>query len=173
MNKQELAFQIQKASQLKGSFKLRSGRISNIYFDKYQFESRPELLDSITDHLMDMIPHGIDILGGMEMGGIPLAAALSLKTKKPCVFIRKQAKKYGTEKQAEGCSVLGKKVLLIEDVITTGGAVCSSAELIKKAGGIAEHTLCVIYRGESPALLDSAKLKLHSLFQLKDGSLES
>ncbi len=170
LSKKDLALQIEKISKLKGSFKLRSGQTSDFYFDKYQFESNPIILDAITDYLVDMIPKNIELLGGLELGGIPIATALSLKTKIPCVFIRKQAKNYGTKKQAEGQSVKHKKILLVEDVITTGGAVCSSAISLRKEGGLVEHVICVIYRGLSSSKLEQENLKLQSLFNLNDFS---
>ena len=170
VNKKELALKIERASKLRGSFKLRSGQISDVYFDKYQFESDPDLLNAITDHFIPMIPENIDLLGGMELGGIPLASVLSLKTKIPCVFIRKKAKSYGTEKQAEGPKVQNKNILLVEDVITTGGAVCDSAKALRKEGGIVEYVISVIHRNSDTSQLNQNNLKLQSLFTLNDFS---
>ena len=170
MNKKELALKIEKISKLRGSFKLRSGQISDVYFDKYQFESDPDLLNAITDHFIPMIPKNTDLLGGLELGGIPLASVLSLKTQIPCVFIRKKAKSYGTEKQAEGPKVQNKNILLVEDVITTGGAVCDSAKALRKEGGIVEHVISVIHRSSDTSHLSQNNLKLQSLFTLNDFS---
>ena len=102
MDKRELAKEIYNVSHLTGNFKLRSGSVSNEYFDKYLFESKTELLKSITEHLLKLIPHDTDILAGLEMGGIPIATSLSLKTDIPVVFVRKKDKDYGTCKLAEG-----------------------------------------------------------------------
>ena len=82
------------------------------------FESNPLLLEEIANHLVHLLPANFDILAGLEMGGIPLAVALSIKTSKPVVFVRKKAKEYGTNKIAEGIDITGKKLVVVEDVIT-------------------------------------------------------
>ena len=178
MDKKELAQEVQKVSKLEGSFKLRSGKTSSFYFDKYRFESRPKILSQIADHLQPLIPKNIDFLAGLELGGVPLAAVLSLKTQIPCVFVRKKAKDYGTCSLAEGADIKGKKLLIIEDVVTTGGQVVLSAEELRKRGAVVESALCVIYRGphtegQGIELLNFQKinLKLQSLFTLSDFSL--
>src|SRR6476646_5878927 len=117
--REELAAQIFKRCYLKGEFKLRSGKTSPHYFDKYQFESDPRTLFSIAHFLAPKIPKDTELLGGLEMGGIPVATALGLITGLPLVFIRKEAKAYGTCRFAEGPSIQNKKICLIEDVITT------------------------------------------------------
>lgn len=150
MTKSQLAQAIYKASYLTGKFKLRSGQFSDEYFDKYRFEARPQLLKEIAFHLAPMISNDCEVLAGLEMGGIPLATALSLETGLPAVFIRKKAKTYGTCKFAEGSEVKSKKVCLIEDVITTGGQVIQSAKDLKDEGAIIKQAICVIYRGEAP-----------------------
>ena len=156
MNQTELAAALFQSSHLTGKFKLRSGTISNEYFDKYQFESSPELLKNIGKAMAPLIPKGTELLGALEMGGIPLATAVSFETGIPMIFIRKEAKNYGTCRIAEGPAVEGKKVCLIEDVITTGGAVIDATKALREEGASVENVLCVIYRGEGPAqkLLD-------------------
>lgn len=85
MTRDELCKTIYEVSHLKGTFKLRSGQISNEYFDKYLFESNPIILSEIAEHLVDQIPEGTEILVGLETGGIPIATALSFKTEIPVV----------------------------------------------------------------------------------------
>ncbi len=102
MEKYELARQMDAASRIHGQFRLRSGTVSGEYFDKYRFESEPELLAAIADGLAELIPPGIDALAGLELGGVPIATALSLRTGLPVVFVRKQPKSYGTCRLAEG-----------------------------------------------------------------------
>ncbi|MDP7525582.1 MAG: hypothetical protein QF713_04535, partial [Dehalococcoidales bacterium] len=114
MERSELAGRIYDVSHLEGKFQLRSGQISNEYFDKYLFESDSELLRAIAVQLSAMIPDETEVLAGLEMGGIPIAAALSMQTGIPAVFVRKQAKEYGTCKLAEGIDVDGKRVCIIE-----------------------------------------------------------
>lgn len=176
MGKRELAQAIFKVAHLTGEFKLRSGLTSNEYFDKYRFESQPALLKAIAQEMRVLIPKGTQILAGLEMGGIPVATALSLETGLPVVFVRKKAKEYGTCRVAEGLeSLRGKEVCVIEDVITTGGQVVLSAEDLRKEGANVAHVLCVISRqqgGEDN--LKKAGLTMASLFtqeQLKAAAL--
>ncbi|MEK2687849.1 orotate phosphoribosyltransferase [Bdellovibrio sp. GT3] len=147
MTRAELAKKIYDIAHLTGEFKLRSGQISNEYFDKYRFEAQPHLLREIAKQMVSLIPPGTEVLAGLEMGGIPIATALSLETGIPCVFVRKEAKEYGTCKFAEGLEIKGKKVLVIEDVVTTGGQVVLSTADLRSIGAEISHVLCVIHRG--------------------------
>lgn len=147
MTKQELAKKIYDIAHLTGEFKLRSGQVSNEYFDKYRFEAQPQLLREIAKHMAPLIPAGTEVLAGLEMGGIPIATALSLETGIPCVFVRKEAKEYGTCKFAEGLEIEGKNVCVIEDVVTTGGQVVLSTADLRSIGAKISHVLCVIHRG--------------------------
>ncbi|MFC2012213.1 orotate phosphoribosyltransferase [Chloroflexota bacterium] len=169
MNRNELARKIFATSHLEGTFKLRSGQISNEYFDKYLFESVPELLTEIANHMSALIPRGIEVLAGLEMGGIPLATALSLKTGIPAVFVRKKAKEYGTCKLAEGILVENKKVCVIEDVVTTGGQIVMSANDLKQLGAQIQYVLCVIERDvRGRENLKNEGLELLSLFTMDE-----
>src|ERR1700739_1881936 len=123
MTRAELATAIFKASYLRGEFKLRSGQMSNEYFDKYRFEAEPEILAEIAKKMTPLVPKGTELLAGLEMGGIPIATALSIASGIPACFVRKTAKEYGTRRLAEGRDIAKKKVCVIEDVITTGGQV--------------------------------------------------
>lgn len=167
-----LAKRVYDISHLTGQFLLRSGKTSTEYFDKYQFESDPSLLREIAKGLVTLIPKGTDYLGALEMGGIPIATALSLETGIPVVFVRKTAKEYGTCKFAEGPQIKGKRLTLIEDVITTGGQVVISATDLRGEGAIIENVLCVIDRSEGKTeKIIEAKLKVSALFtmaQLKE-----
>lgn len=165
MTKQELAQKIYAVAHLTGTFTLRSGIVSHEYFDKYLFESNPALLAEIARHLAPMIPAGTEILAGLEMGGIPIATALSLETGIPCTFVRKKAKDYGTCKLAEGADISGKHILVVEDVITSGGQVILSAKDLRERGAVISTVLCVIDReqGGAEKLADN-NLKILSLF---------
>lgn len=147
MDSKELAHEIFKVSHLTGSFLLRSGQISNEYFDKYQFEAYPKLLRPIAEQLAQLIPNTVEMYAALEMGGIPIATALALHTNIPMTFVRKSAKEYGTCKLAEGPDLRGRKVCVIEDVITTGGQVVTSTKQLRELGAIIEYVACVIYRG--------------------------
>lgn len=169
MTKSELAKAIYNVAYLRGEFKLRSGQISNEYFDKYRFEARPEILREIARQMAPMIPKDTEILAGLEMGGIPIATALSLETGIPCLFVRKKAKDYGTCQFAEGLDASNKKVCIIEDVITTGGQVILSAQDLKSVGAIIGPVLCVIHRGSGhEPKLEEAGLKMHALMTMKE-----
>jgi orotate phosphoribosyltransferase len=168
MDKQTLAHLIYQVSYREGDFLLRSGQRSKEYFDKYQFESRPEILREITRHLLPLIPQGTEVLAGLELGGVPLATALSLESGLPVVFVRKEAKTYGTMLLAEGLSSLsGRQVCIIEDVITTGGQVVLSAQQLRQQGAHLLGVLCVILRGSTQAL-EQENLKLQSLFSMDE-----
>ena len=141
-----LAKQIKETSQLTGTFTLRSGAVSNTYFDKYLFESDPALLRSIAESMAQLVPAGTEILAGLEMGGIPVVTMLSQVTGLPCAFIRKEAKAYGTCKYAEGPSLVGKQVAIIEDVVSSGGAILDALEKLEADGVRPNSIICVIDR---------------------------
>lgn len=146
MTKNELIQQIRDVSYLTGAFKLRSGTISNFYFDKYRFESNPQLLNAVADLMAKLLPTEFDGIAGLELGGIPLATAISLKSGYPCYFVRKEAKTYGTCNLIEGGVKEKSRLVVIEDVITTAGQVCQSIEQIRAAGHVVEHVIAVIDR---------------------------
>ena len=146
MLKVELARQIRAVSYLTGEFTLRSGNISTFYWDKYRFESKPNLLAAIADEMAKLLPTDIDGLAGLELGGIPLATAISLQTGVPCFYVRKEAKTYGTSNLIEGGVKEKSTLVVIEDVITTAGHVCTSIEQIRGEGHTVEHVVAVIDR---------------------------
>lgn len=167
--KLELAREVFRLSHRTGTFKLRSGQTSNEYFDKYQFESRPAVLKKIAKNLASLLPKDTELLGALEMGGIPLATAIALETGHDIVFIRKQPKDYGTCRFAEGPDIKGKKVTLIEDVITTGGQVVLSTEDLRKDGAIITDVVAVIDRSEGKTeKLKKAELTLHTVFTMAE-----
>jgi orotate phosphoribosyltransferase len=169
MERQQLAREIYSVSHITGNFKLRSGQISNQYFDKYLFETRPALLTAIAAHMAKLVPAGTEVVAGLELGGVPIATAISQQTGLPAAFVRKNAKEYGTCKLAEGAAIQGKKVCVIEDVITTGGQVVISANDLRKLGARVEHVLCVILRGaNSTEILAKEGLNLIPLFTMAE-----
>ena len=169
MNRTELAKSIYDLSHITGEFKLRSGQISNEYFDKYLFEGQPAVLKAIAEQMVSMIPEGIDALAGLEMGGIPVVTMLSQESGLPALFVRKKAKEYGTCKLAEGGDIAGKRLLIIEDVVTSGGQILLSTADLRELNAIVEDVLCVIDReaGGSEKLADQG-LRLHSLFRMSE-----
>lgn len=169
MNRNELAKSIYTTSHLTGEFLLRSGKTSNEYFDKYLFEANPHILGNIASFMKELIPSDCEVLAGLEMGGIPIATAISLVSDLPCAFIRKKAKDYGTRKVNEGADIEGKKVVIIEDVITSGGQVILSAQDLRNSGAHILCCICVINRqqGGSEALQE-AGIPLISLFTMEE-----
>lgn len=169
MDRNELGLKIYQSSHITGEFLLRSGQISNEYFDKYKFESDPLLLKSIAEELKNKIDDDTEILAGLEMGGIPIATAISFENGLPAIFVRKVAKEYGTRKLAEGIEFEGKKVCIVEDVVTTGGQIITSASQLRELGAIVEKVICVIVR--DPKAYDNlgkAGLKLSPLFTMEE-----
>jgi orotate phosphoribosyltransferase len=146
MNRIELAKAIYERAYIRGEFLLRSGKISNEYFDKYQFEADPTLLNAIAEQMAAIVDDDFDYLGALEMGGIPIETALAMKLNKKIVFVRKHAKEYGTSKLAEGPGIEGKKILIIEDVVTSGGQIILSVDELRSRGAIIDTALCVIDR---------------------------
>ena len=120
--------------------------MSTTYFDKYLFEADPLLLSEVARQAAPLIPEDTEVLAGLELGGVPIATALSLATGIPTAFVRKEAKTYGTSRLAEGASVADRQVLIVEDVITTGGQVANSAEELRSHGARIESVLCIIDR---------------------------
>lgn len=140
-----LAHRVYDACHLTGEFRLRSGQVSNEYFDKYLFEADPMLLRDVAEEMTALVPP-CDVLAGMELGGIPIATVLSQLTGLPTVFMRKKAKDYGTCKVAEGPAVAGLRVVLVEDVVTTGGALLEACPLLRADGAIVSTVVCAIDR---------------------------
>ena len=145
-----LAQDIDRVCRLTGTFELRSGQIATEYFDKYLFESDPHLLRRVVEEMQRLVPEDTELLGGLELGGIPLATMLSSLTGIPALFVRKRAKEYGTGRLAEGAEVSGRRVTLIEDIITTGGAARNATKALRAAGATVTTVVCAIDRSDTP-----------------------
>lgn len=156
MSLQELADGIAAVSRLEGNFVLRSGQTSHRYFDKYRFEGRPDLLAPLGREMSKLIPPETEIIAGLELGGVPLATAISLHTGLPSAFVRKAAKTYGTCRAIEGQEFAGKKVTFIEDIISTGGAVADALRISTEAGAEVLCVVCAIWRGEGAPMVKAA-----------------
>jgi orotate phosphoribosyltransferase len=148
-----LAADIDACCRLTGEFTLRSGQVATEYFDKYLFESDPLLLARVARAMVQLLPSDTELLAGLELGGVPIATSVSGLFGVPALFVRKQAKQYGTCKLAEGPPVSGRRVTIIEDVITTGGAVRDATNALREAGAVVEVVVCAIDRspqGQDP-----------------------
>lgn len=164
-----LAARVFAASHLTGTFVLRSGRRADHYFDKYRFESDPALLADIVEALVPKVPPGTDGLAGLELGGVPLATMLSSVIRIPAYFVRKEPKKYGTERVCEGGEVSGKRLLIVEDVVTTGGQVVLSAQDLRTEGAVVEDAVCVIDReGGGANFVATEGIRLNPLFTMRE-----
>lgn len=142
----DLAREIYEVAHLRGTFTLRSGQVSTEYFDKFQFTSRPELLEAVAEAMAEIVPADVDVLAGLQLGGVPLAAALALRTRNPVVYVRLQRKAYATQKIAEGVDLDGKVVAIVEDVVSTGGQIVLSTEDLRQEGADVRHALAVVDR---------------------------
>lgn len=164
-DKESLAKELVAAAYLEGDFELSSKRRSKYFFDKYLFETEPKLLDSVTQYLSEMIPADTKRLAGVEIGAIPLATALSLKTGIPFVIVRKTQKSYGTARLIEGRLYQGDTVILVEDVVTTGQQALRAVRVLQEAGAKVAKVICVIDREEGGSKnIEAEGLSFEALF---------
>jgi orotate phosphoribosyltransferase len=157
---------------LEGEFVLRSGRTSRYYLDKYRFETDPALLDGLGREIAaELAVHAPDaqLLAGPELGAVPLAAVASVRTGLPFVIVRKEAKEYGTAKRLEGVFEPGQRVCVVEDVVTSGGALLSAVDALRAAGLNVSAAICVVDRQEGGAEAIAARgVRLASLFTVAE-----
>ncbi len=130
-----------------GDFTLTSGRKSSFYVDVKKASTKPEILDQIAREMSELVGNE-NLLAGMELGAVPIVVALALETKKDYVILRKGKREHGTGRQIEGDFHPGEKVLIVEDVATTGGSAVRSAEILREAGLIVDRVLVVVDREE-------------------------
>ena len=168
-DRQAVARRIHCVSLLSGSFTLRSGAVSDTYFDKFLFESDPDLLRDVATLMAELVPVQTDILAGLEMGGIPVVTALSQVTGIPSAFLRKEPKSYGTCKYAEGPSLENRNVTLIEDVVSSGGAILDSLVRLRADDIEPSCAVCVIDRqtGGREKLAEHS-LELRAVFRMDE-----
>ena len=148
MDLKQLGREIIEISYKEGEFVLSSGRSSTYIFDKYAFETRPKLLDAIAEGMANMLNSDVSRIAGMELGGVPLATALSLKTGLPFVIVRKGKKGYGIDRSIEGDLVAEDRVIIVEDIATTGAQALFAAEAVEEAGAKVSSILYVVDREE-------------------------
>jgi orotate phosphoribosyltransferase len=151
---------------LRGTFRLRSGATSNYYIDKYLFTTRPALLRQLAREIAARVPDGVQRIAGPVLGAVPLATAVALEMDLPMLLVRvDQAKAYGTSKQIEGSLEAGERVVVVEDVVTTGGAALATIEALRGAGASVVGTIAVIDREEGGAeAFEAAGVPLQALF---------
>jgi orotate phosphoribosyltransferase len=177
MDDAQLRDAIRRHAYLEGDFVLRSGRRSRYYLDKYRFETRPELLGPLGERIAAVVrerePDAVR-LAGPELGAVALAASASLASGLPFMIVRKEAKDYGTSKRIEGVFEPGECICLVEDVVTSGGALLEAVEAVRAAGLVVRTAVCVVDReeGGSDELARHA-VRLRSLFRASDFVPES
>jgi orotate phosphoribosyltransferase len=168
----ELKLALREAAYLEGDFVLRSGKRSAYYLDKYRFETRPDLLaplgERIASAVVEFEPEAVR-LAGPELGAVALAAAGSLASGLPFLIVRKAAKDYGTSRRLEGVYAEGDCVCLVEDVVTSGGALLEAVEALRGAGLTVRTAICVVDReeGGSDALARHA-VRLRPIFRASE-----
>lgn len=151
----DLVSRLVEASELHGDFELSSGKRSSIYFDKFLFLTRPDLLRELAVEVATLLPPGVDHLAAPEGAATLLVAAVSLETGLPVAVVRKAPKPYGTKSQIEGHAPPGARACLIEDVSTTGHQVQRAAEVLASAGVAIERIVLAIDRGGADHLRGS------------------
>ena len=169
MERAELAGALREHAYLEGDFVLRSGRRSRYYLDKYLFETRPELLAPLGEAIAEAVQEaepGAVRLAGPELGAVALAVSASLASGLPFLIVRKEAKDYGTAKRLEGAFEEGELVCLVEDIVTSGGALVEAISAVREAGLVVRTAVCVIDREEGGAdALARHAVRLRPLFR--------
>jgi orotate phosphoribosyltransferase len=168
----ELGARLKEHALLEGDFVLRSGRRSNYYLDKYRFETVPELLGPLGERLAAAVrEHDPDAtrLAGPALGAVALAAAASLSSGLPFLIVREAAKEYGTANRLEGAYEPGETVCVIEDVVTSGGALAEAVTALRDAGLVVRNAVCVVDREEGGAdALARQGVRLRCLYRAGD-----
>jgi len=143
-----LAQRVKEAALLEGDFTLRSGKKSKFYFDKYLFETQPDILEAMGQEIARRLPPGTARIAGPELGAVALAAAASLAARIPFFIVRNAKKDYGTSKTIEGKLNAGESVVLVEDIVTTGGQVIEAIKNITAAGATVTKVIVALDRLE-------------------------
>jgi orotate phosphoribosyltransferase len=154
---------------LEGDFVLRSGKRSPYYLDKYRFETRPELLGPLGERIAEAAracEPDADRLAAPAVGAVAVAAAASLASGLPFIIVRDEAKGYGTGNRLEGTLAAGELVLLVEDVVTSGGALAEAVGALRDAGLVVRNAVCVVDREEGGSdALARIGVRLRPLFR--------
>ncbi len=175
--KQRLRDIIAEKSLLSGSFTLASGKASGYFFDMKKTMFDPEGASLVGELLCDLLAGDSEIkaVGGLEMGAVPIALAIAMKSNErggrriDAFFVRKEVKDHGTAKLIDGNFVPGSKVIVLEDVTTTGGSALKAVSAIRAQGGKVEKIVTIVDRLEGARdNLKKEGLELVSLFTNDD-----
>jgi orotate phosphoribosyltransferase len=143
------------ASELHGEFVLSSGRTSSVYFDKFRFLTRPDLLRDVAREAALLLAPETQLLGAPEGAAMLLVAAVALETGLPVAVVRKEPKTYGTRAQVEGEVPPSVRTTLLEDVSTTGHQVRRAAEVLTASGADVARIVLAIDRGGADHLREA------------------
>jgi orotate phosphoribosyltransferase len=157
---------------LEGDFTLRSGKRSSWYLDKYRFETEPEILRALGERLAAAVrafePEA-DRLAGPALGAVALAASAAMASGLPFIIVRGETKEYGTANRVEGPFRPGELVCLLEDVVTTGGALAGAVEALREEGLVVRNAICVVDREEGGSdALARLGVRLRTIFRAAD-----
>jgi orotate phosphoribosyltransferase len=157
---------------LHGDFVLRSGKRSTFYLDKYRFETDPELLRALGERLAEAVHEAepaLERIAGPALGAVALAASASMASGVPFIIVRGETKGYGTGNRIEGPFEAGEVVCLVEDVVTSGGALAEAVAALREAGLVVRSAVCVVDREEGGSdALARAGVRLRSLYRAGD-----
>lgn len=169
VNDRDFLMRLQACGAIKfGKFTLASGKQSDYYVDVKKAATRPDLLREIA---LRMAPHvkGYSRVAGVELGAVPIAAAVALETGLPFLIVRKAAKEHGTKRTFEGELWAGDRVVFVEDVVTTGGTLRKAIEGLRTEGAIVDRAVAVVDREEGGAeALASAGVEFLALLRARD-----
>lgn len=177
--KEKLFKLLNKDALKRGKFVLSSGKESNYYLDGRVITLTPEGAYLVAGIILDMVKdEAVDAIGGPTLGADPIAgalAALSYINQQPVktFIVRKQAKEHGTQRQVEGPELKkGDRVILIDDVATSGKAILEAKQALDKIGVIAEKAIVIVDRNQGAVEnLAKAGLKLESIFKISEFGL--
>jgi orotate phosphoribosyltransferase len=168
----ELKLALREHAYLEGDFVLRSGKRSAYYLDKYRFETRPDLLGALGERIARSVEEfepDATRLAGPELGAVALAAAGSLASGLPFLIVRKAEKEYGTSNRLEGVYEQGECVCLVEDVVTSGGALLEAVGALRESGLTVRTAVCVVDREEGGAdALARQAVRLRPIFRVSE-----
>jgi orotate phosphoribosyltransferase len=172
MTRDELGALLVERALLEGDFVLRSGRRSSWYLDKYRFETEPEVLRALGERLADAAAeHEPEAarLAGPALGAVALAASASIASGLPFIIVRGETKEYGTAKRIEGSFEQGELVCLLEDVVTSGGALAEAVSALRDEGLEVRNAVCVVDREEGGSdALARLGVRLRALFRAEE-----